>query len=229
VISPAGGVPATVNFEVRGIEEVTVPAGKFRAFKLECTPLRQFFWVAQDAPRYLVKYEVGAIVVELVSVRRSDSTEPVSYTDEKFGVSFTMPPVWSVQPSGNLGKPEESLFLMDPQARGLASVWEGLYPIAASEIEASLRKNAEEKVPGRQQSMVDYRVRPDSWQIRTVGGRPAISFVADYKEKDKPMVEYLTWVRSEKVSTQFMVRATASEFEAFRRRAEPILESLRLR
>ena len=124
--------------------------------------------------------------------------------------------------------PEQNLVLLDPELQGQASVWEGRYPIAAAEIEASLRKEVEKKVPGRQKSLVEYRVRPESWQTPTVGGRPAISYIADYKEKDKPMVEYLTWVRSEKVFTQFMMRAAAADFEAFRRRVEPILESLRL-
>jgi hypothetical protein len=228
VLSPTAGKVLDMKVDVQGMEEVTVPAGKFRAFKVEFAPLKQYFWISQEAPRHVVKFETGPVLGELVSVRRSDSAEPLRYSDAAFGVSFTAPPNWSVLPVEFPSVPEQNLVLLDPELQGQASVWEGRYPIAAAEIEASLRKEVEKKVPGRQKSLVDYRVRPESWQTPTVGGRPAISYIADYKEKDKPMVEYLTWVRSEKVFTQFMMRAAATDFEAFRRRVEPILESLRL-
>jgi hypothetical protein len=229
VLSPAGGGVMPLRAEVLAIEDVTVPAGKFHAFKVQFAPLNQNFWIAQDAPRHFVKFEVGSIFAELVGARRTDSIEPVNYTDAKFGVSFSAPPNWSVQPSEVPGKEEQNLVLLDPEVQGYAAVWEGKYPIPGAEIESRLRKDAEDKVPGRQKAFVDYRVRPETWQTRKVGGRPAISYIADYKDKDKAMVEYLAWVRSEQVSTQFMMRVAAADFEAFRRRVEPILESLRIR
>jgi hypothetical protein len=112
---------------------------------------------------------------ELVSVRRSDSAEPLRYSDAKFGVSFTAPPNWSVLPIVFPANPEQNLLLLDPELQGQASVWEGQYPIAATEIEASLRKEAEKKIPGREKSLVDYRVRPESWQTPKVGRRSATS------------------------------------------------------
>jgi tetratricopeptide (TPR) repeat protein len=228
ILSPAGGVVIPFSIDVLALEDVTVPAGTFRAFKVQFAPLKQYFWIGQDAPRPLVKFDAVSVVAELVAVRRSGSAEPLRYSDAKFGVSFTAPPNWSVQPVEFPGKPEQNLILLDPEVQGQASVWEGQYPIAAAEIESRLRKEAEEKVPGREKALEQYRVRPESWQTWTVGGRPAISYIADYKDRDKPMVEYLTWVRSEQVSTQFMMRAPAADFAAFRRRMEPTLLSVRI-
>ena len=229
VLSPAGGAVVPLSVEVVALEDVTVPAGKFRAFKVEFAPLKQYFWIAQDAPRYPVKFEAGPVLAEMVAARRSDSTEPLRYTDSKFGVSFTAPPNWSVLPVEFPGKPEQNLILLDPEMQGHAFVWEGQYTAAAADIESLLRKEAEQKIPGREKTFVEYRVRPGSMQTRKVGAQPAISYIADYKENGKAMVEYLTWVRSEQVFTQFGMRAAAGDFDAFRRRVEPILESLRIR
>ena len=50
--------------EVTGTETVTVPAGTFPCYKLDLH-IGQFFWIATNAPRDIVKIEAGGVIMEL--------------------------------------------------------------------------------------------------------------------------------------------------------------------
>jgi hypothetical protein len=56
--------------KVKAIEEVTVPAGTFRAWRLEIRSggRTQKAWYADDARRTLVRYDNGDLVFELESI-----------------------------------------------------------------------------------------------------------------------------------------------------------------
>lgn len=60
----------TMVLEVKGIEQVTVPAGLFEAWhlKIESGSSKQDAWYSTDPSRILVKYDNGPQLFELVSV-----------------------------------------------------------------------------------------------------------------------------------------------------------------
>ncbi|HEU0138570.1 MAG TPA: DUF3108 domain-containing protein [Bryobacteraceae bacterium] len=217
-----------IDLQVTGMEDVEVPAGRFRAYKLELNPIKQTFWIASDANRYMVKFEGNGVVAELASVRRPDSS-PAQYVDSKLGYTLTAPSRWIPKKHNSPEEMQKTLFLLDPEAAGDVRLWADKATAVDGAIDLVLRKDAEEKVQQRAKALKGYTVRPDSWRVRQVNGQPALSYVADFEEMNRKMTEYLTWVRSPSTSSLFIVRAPETDFEGFRGRIEPMVESLRLK
>ena len=71
-------------------------------------------------------------------------------------------------------------------------------------------------------------MRPKSCEPCTIGGRRALSCVADYTEKKRSMAEHLTWVRTEVSLALFFTRMPAEKLDAFRQHLNPTIESLRI-
>jgi hypothetical protein len=59
----------------------------------------------------------------------------------------------------------------------------------------------------------------------TIGGRPALSAIADYVRAGQKMVEYLTWVDGEKSRVVFVGRMPASELANFQPRFDAVIQS----
>ncbi|HYI94341.1 MAG TPA: DUF3108 domain-containing protein [Bryobacteraceae bacterium] len=55
VVSPLAGSNMSITIEVAAAEEIQTPAGNFRTFKVELSPIQQTFWISNDSHRYIVK------------------------------------------------------------------------------------------------------------------------------------------------------------------------------
>ncbi|MCX6622937.1 MAG: hypothetical protein NTY38_18100, partial [Acidobacteria bacterium] len=75
------GMTVKLELTASGPEEVTVPAGKFRCFKVEV--VGQSIWVSSEGTRPVVKTSAMGVVTELVSVRNQRDLAVVNYRDEK--------------------------------------------------------------------------------------------------------------------------------------------------
>jgi hypothetical protein len=94
---------------------------------------------------------------------------------------------------------------------------------------ANLLAQPEAKAAQRVASgLSDYRIRPGNVTRRTVGGRPALTCVADFTRDGAKWVEYLTWVSGQNSSALFFAQVPASELDALRQRLDPIIDSLML-
>lgn len=98
-----------------------------------------------------------------------------------------------------------------------------------ADVESNLLATAKETAEGRVKSMPDFKVRPGSQQTRQINGRAALSLVGEFALLGKPMVEYMTWVRTTTLLVQVRVICSPGEFEAVRKRIEPMVESLQLK
>jgi hypothetical protein len=68
-------------------------------------------------------------------------------------------------------------------------------------------------------------VRSDSWQARTVSGRPGISFIGDYVEGDEKKVAYGVCSLGTTNAVQFVFQLPAEKFETLRPQFESIVDS----
>ena len=226
VISSLGGVAVNVTLQVTALEDVETPAGKFQAYKVELSTMRQIFWVANEPRRLLVKFEGPAFTTELVSIRNRDNLTPLTYSDPS-GYSVALPAGWLTQPAPAPSK--ETVFLLDPEMTANVIVWAGQKSADKAALESNLRSAAETVIENRVKGMPDFKVRPDSWQTRQINGRPALSLIADFTMLNRKQVEYITWVRNESLITQFRIMSDPGDFEAVRNRMDPILETVRLK
>jgi hypothetical protein len=72
IFNGQSGSVMNATFKVGALEEVTVPAGKFQAYKVDGAvgPQQMTLWLRQDAPHIAVKQEISGqpISIELQSV-----------------------------------------------------------------------------------------------------------------------------------------------------------------
>jgi Ni/Co efflux regulator RcnB len=227
VFSSLGGRSINLALEVTALEEVQTPAGKFRAYKVHLEPVKQNFWIGADGDRYLIKFDTGTVSAELAGVMRAD-TLPVRYEETALGLSVTAPAGWLFRKYAQMGG-DKTTALLDPEAGGVVRLFAEQSPAGGPDLGAVLRKHAEEKMQERSRAAKGYKARPESWQISSVNGLPALSYIADYEEAGKKMAEQLTWVRSSSVNTLFIVRTDGEAFPSLRARVEPIVESIRIK
>ncbi len=225
--SLGGGNIIPTKIFVPAIEKVVVPAGTFECYKVQLslagTSLKQTFWYSTDDHRYLVKFEANGVVCELTSINQHRPGEQVKYQDPAF--SLSAPSDWLFfRPQGKDGKAKPALLVLDPE--GIASGEASVRPLDKLKPEArtSLRVYADQFLAEHADEH-DLTVRSDSWQPRTVDGRPGISFIGDYVEADVKKVAYGVCSFGATNAVQFLLQLPADSFEALRPQFDSIVDS----
>lgn len=219
--------PLKISLNVVALEDVQVPAGKFRCYKVDLPEIHQILWIAVDGARSIAKMETMGVTVELLNVHRVDSA-PVNYQNTKIGLSLTASPGWIVWPD-EPEKDETHLSLLDPECKGAVYLRVVEKKAAKSEITQLLRASVDEQAEKHTKFLKDYKIRPATIQSRQIGGIQALSSVAEFIDDKKEMVEYTTWVRSETTMLTFSAVVEASGFEEFRKRIDPVLETVKIK
>jgi hypothetical protein len=119
---------------------------------------------------------------------------------------------WAVEGESVSSGGGEIVFLSNPGLKAKISVWLKPDRLATADIPSRLRGAIPQKVLQRL-SFQDYRVRANSIQPISIGGKQAIQASADFVVQRDAMVEYLTWIYTEKTRVFFFARFKASEFQ----------------
>jgi hypothetical protein len=93
------------------------------------------------------------------------------------------------------------------------------------ELKAAMNGKAKERLT---QDFEGYLIRPDSIQMRSINGRPALSCIADYVLDGKSMAEYLIWIRSGDTFAEFFGRLPATDLDRYRESFDHIAETLQI-
>lgn len=225
VFSTLGGGCVPIGLEVKGIENVTVPAGNFQCFKIALS-VGQNFWYSTDAHRYLVQFEAGPIMAKLDSITQRGVNDPVDFHDADLGVSLTAPPQWVVarltggQPAG-----ESLIRTFDPNADETDG---GVRYFTTSSLSADEQKSSKAWAESNFKKDGptfgnDMKVRPDSWKEQTVSGRPAESYVADFTVSGKPRTMFSLYVLGPKDSEHFVLISPTDKFDALMTQFDTII------
>jgi Protein of unknown function (DUF3108)/Tetratricopeptide repeat len=226
VFTALGGSRALpIGLEVVGRETVETPAGKFDCFKVHLALVNQDFWFSDDAHRYLVKFEAGPAVAQLMSVTQRRPGEPVQFRDEELGISFTAPPDWVIW-RARQGQPEGQVLIrmLDPEADTEDG---GMRLFTTDSLSEAARQSARAWAEERLGKNKSIQVRPDSWKDVTIDGRQGVSFVAEYNERDKTYEQFLAFVPGAKYSEMFVLTCAPEKFDALKTQFDSILASYR--
>jgi hypothetical protein len=160
-----------------------------------------------------------------------DKTGPIEYRDPDYAVSVKVPDGWTVGEAFRWGDRQTTARLIPPGSSDSGRLYFKMRPNTAGseEEEYTLLANPESKAAQRVAAgLADYKIRPGSVQRRKVGGRPALSCLADFTQDGVKMVEYQTWVSGENAYALFFAQVPATELDALRRWLDPIIETLKL-
>ena len=222
------GTPIKLGVAVTGTDDIEVAAGKFHCYKLEFKDIQNTFWIASSASRPIVKMDVGGALVELTRIGHIDRTTLVGYHDAKIGLSLTAPAGWIVK-NNDISQPNQtSIQLLDPEVQAFASVLGKSAHTDKTQIAQELRKQLEDGAKSRSAQLKDYHLRPDSVQTLIVNGQQAISAAADFADGSAAMVEYLVSILGEDKGALAVAHVAASDLESFRKRFDPIVNSIQL-
>ncbi|MCC7409692.1 MAG: DUF3108 domain-containing protein [Phycisphaeraceae bacterium] len=225
-----GGVVVECDIDVLGKETVSVPAGTFDCYKVKLSiksgqvvALRHTLWFSADEHKYLVKYDAGQAVMELVSATvRKD--EPATWKNE--AASFCVPAGWDVyEQAAPSSSDKMTVQILPPGQRAWA-----VFIMATPELPPGMdtpRKVAEADIGTLKGYFKNYVVRDASWKESTIGGRPAASYVADYMDKGRSMVEYRTYLLGKQIYW-FVFRIEKDEFESMRAGMDEVIQSLQV-
>ena len=224
----------SIPLEVVRKETIKVPAGQFECFNVHLGLVNQTFWYSTDPHRYLVKINAEGIDVELMSIGQNKPGEPRRYTDDKLGVSLSMPNDWFFYdaPSPFGKKLDAALtFILDPMAISNSCLF--VHKLENAKIEKGdiLRTWADAAIAEASKSEKDFKVRADSWQQRTISGLPSLSVVADYTDGTRKMVDYYTVVAAKTAGLKLTFRTTVpqAKFNEVRKAFDAIIESLKVK
>ncbi len=186
--------------------------------------------------RFPVFAFVALVAAATVSVRAQTSNaqnkahsfgalENGVYHNNLTGIDFTVPSDWViVSQSRSSTEDAQVIKLKNSISKQVGTVWLKQRNADPADLEVLMKGRLDDKASQRN-NFQDYRDRPESVQHLTIGGRPALSAVADYVSAGQKMVEYLTWVDGEKSRVVFVGRIPASELADFQTRFDPLIQS----
>ena len=140
------------------------------------------------------------------------------------GVEFAVPPGWSVQSTGPSSDGGDQMYLGDSLSVGTyVAVWMKKESNPASDLDAMLQFAPVEKT--NQRGAQVYRVRAGSIEQRSIGGRKAVSAVADFIGDGLKKVEYNTWIYTENTRAYFHAQCAASDLPLVQARVDAIIRT----
>ncbi len=229
ILSSLGGQVIPLEIEVTAKETLEVLAGKFECNKVELRlAANQFqtFWLSADEHRYVVRFEAGgaSIDLSLVDNRALDATTAVKIV----GASCQLPKGWIYETlPDDESRGIKKVALMDPQGTATAEIATG--PLSAFKMDKnqSPRMIAEEFIKETQEKKKDYVVRGPGVQDRTVNGKEAAIFVADYQQQGKAMTVYSMTIRDGDRSVNMRSTSLKSDFESLLADLNAIVDSIK--
>jgi len=132
------------------------------------------------------------------------------------------------------GDQQSTLVLREPETRQDIKLYVQILStpdiISADAMDKKLLRGVEYKVRQRtKEGYKDYHLRENSCELHSVGGRSALSWVSEFTESGRNMVEYFTRVRSANTNALFFAKLPAERFDDFQRRVDAIVETLEIR
>ena len=225
-----------------GPEAITVPAGTFQCLRVHLEGLKdsagqysavgtdglvdaggESFWFDAAGAHALVKMQAGAATGELTSLQTGAPKGSGAYRDPAVGVSFTVPAGWLLHPRPAYNGPATSVDLLDPELDVVVIFSFKSKRTASENIEQELLAGAQVEQAQRPALMQ----HPDLKKGQ-IGGRASISWAGERDGPEGKIIRWTTWVQSESTRGSIAVAVPADAFDRFRRRFQPILDSLRM-
>jgi tetratricopeptide (TPR) repeat protein len=158
---------------------------------------------------------------------RGGPSQKQTYHHKLTNVEFSVPSSLGIMGDSDSSGGGEIVVLSEKGTQAFAAVWLKPNDPNSHDIPGQLQRALQAKA-GDRQDFQDWKVRPESVLLRTVGGQQALSAVADYTDGSVKMAEYLTWVYSPKSHVLFFGRTTWDSFPAFQAHLDQVVNSAKI-
>jgi len=219
-----------LELDVTKKETITTAMGAFDCFKMELN-IGQTFWIADDASRYLVRFEAGGITADLTQVEHFQPDESFALNGDQF--SLTLPGRWaayvpSSDPNSDTEDGDQDIYLLDRQSNA-----QGQLRIVAKDSlddeHAALRVWAESSFEKICKSVKEFQVRGEGVSIIENEGLEVATVVFDFTQKKKAMTGYTVALFGEKSAATMKFLLPADQYESLRSELEELVRALRVK
>jgi hypothetical protein len=220
------GTSATIpiGLHVTDKEVVQVPAGKFECYRIELN-IKQTFWIATGASRWVTKFEAGGASGELIEIRQRKTGERLQLRDPVQNFSLLAPDGWFFhQPERRDGSSSSHVVVLDSETTASAGVTVKPLERLSPEEKVSVRAWAESEVAQEAKQLKDFQMQPDGLRERSITGRAGITFVADYVESEKKKTVSGAFVFGETRAAMFTMDAEQEQWAALKPKFDAILD-----
>ena len=223
------GVVFPARLEIKKREKISVPAGEFDSYRLEIVgfkdgikALQHTMWYSADDRKILLKYDSGQAIIELEDVLQKHRGQLSVFKDDDVGMSITAPGNWHFLKNTLFQSTYKLLLqILPPELKS----WGTFVVSVRTERMWSARAVAETDIDFLKGYFKNYTVRPESWESIEISGLPSSTFIADYEDKGKNMVEYRTYIIGKSHVFRFVFRIEAKNFEANKPEFDMIIQS----
>lgn len=166
----------------------------------------------------------------MAAVVTQNSGANQSFFDPQYGVKAQLPNGWAIRSSNRWGNKETTVFFQPPTpSQAVPSVYYRVFDepmtLSAPEIDAWLRNLAEKKAAQRvREGASDYANSAELTSL-TVGGRPALAWMATYTGGGQVISEYFTRIYSPNASVLYFFKAPANEMASLRPAFEEMIQT----
>ena len=184
------------------------------------------------------------LIFGLCAASRSQDNKPVelkdvlgprnSFNDPVMGVSLTYPAGWEVIGGMRWGPDlRENTFRFRPlwpSETNTSMYYQGFRPDnpRPTDVNAWLLEAARKKEASRQGGGADYRNDPQTLTLRTIAGRPGLSYIATFGSGDRKMAEYNVRIVGEKAYLMFFTFGPLEDVLAIRGEIDQMAETVRV-
>ncbi|MGA8504419.1 MAG: hypothetical protein WB762_02295 [Candidatus Sulfotelmatobacter sp.] len=175
----------------------------------------------------------GIVLASLLCLTAASIAYPQTneYQDSGSGVSLSLPPGWRWIGPDRWGEQQSTLLLREPETHQEVRLYvQILSPpdlISAEAMDKKLSRRVQHKIRQRtREGYKDYHLRENSCELHSLGGRSALSWISEFTENGRNMVEYVTRVRSENTNARFFAKLPAERFDDFKRRIDPVIDTV---
>ena len=167
---------------------------------------------------------LGFAIPVLGQPRANGTLKNGVYHHNRTGIQFTLPPDWVIVSQGRADGGGQSVLVRDTVSNVIGTVWMKERTIDPADIPALLNRRIDNRMRERN-NFEAYKYRSESVRQIAIGGRAALSGIADYLRNGQQMVEYTTWVEGEKSRVVFGSRMPGTSLPGFQSRFDTVIQS----
>jgi hypothetical protein len=221
------GLTNSLEAKVEALEDIAVPAGKFRCFKALVNGMGDpmTVWYSADASRTMVKFSYQKVYAELAQIN-STGPQPTTYRGED-GFSFVAPAGWIV------GEPQQPadggtlIQLTDPEGQA-TGVWVYRLPRNPGAPNQPDETIAQKEKRAASNDKLNYKYRQGGTQWIHVKNYQGWRSIADYTTADhQSKVEWALVVQTAKTIVNVWGEGIdPADVDSFATRIQPLVDSL---
>jgi tetratricopeptide (TPR) repeat protein len=219
---------ARCKIRVTDIQKIPWAGGEMECFAVKLAvysgdikALEHDLWISTDERRWLVKYDSGQAIMELMGAGKSDLSQLQRISEGGLNYEFAIPAGWQFIHSANPEAYKISVQLLPPEL----TAWAVFTGIEKTGLPNSIKEIAEGDIEILKGFFKNYTVRPESWLEQQIKGDTAATYTADYEDKGRNMVEYRTYIMTDSLVYWFVFRIEKERFEEEKTTLDSIVNS----